>query len=64
MDLKNIKVIYGGSVKPDNAKDLLNSYLIDGCLVGGSSVKFNEFYSIMKIADAVNLKNNKKVYGV
>ena len=34
----NIKFIYGGSVSPDNAEDILNSKIVDGALVGGASL--------------------------
>lgn len=34
-----VRILYGGSVKPDNARDLLMQYEIDGALVGGASLK-------------------------
>jgi len=34
-----IRILYGGSVKPDNAKDLLSCENIDGALVGGASLE-------------------------
>jgi triosephosphate isomerase (TIM) len=37
---------YGGSVKPDNAADLLAQNDIDGALIGGASLKANSFLSI------------------
>lgn len=39
---------YGGSVKPDNAKDLLTQPDIDGALVGGASLKIDDFVAIVK----------------
>jgi triosephosphate isomerase len=33
-----IRVLYGGSVKPDNAADLMSQTDIDGVLVGGASL--------------------------
>lgn len=38
---------YGGSVKPDNANSLLNQSDIDGALVGGASLKANDFLGII-----------------
>jgi triosephosphate isomerase len=39
---------YGGSVKPDNAKDLLSQPDVDGALVGGASLKAEQFLPIVK----------------
>ena len=39
-------VLYGGSVKPGNVKDLLASPEIDGVLVGGASLKVASFWKI------------------
>jgi len=39
---------YGGSVKPDNAKELLSMSDIDGALVGGASLKVEDFTAIAK----------------
>lgn len=38
---------YGGSVKPDNATELMNMYEIDGALVGGASLKAESFLEII-----------------
>lgn len=46
-----VRIIYGGSVKSANAKDLFNQADIDGGLVGGASLEVNEFISICKSAD-------------
>jgi triosephosphate isomerase len=40
-------ILYGGSVKPQNAKDLFEMPDIDGGLVGGASLNFNEFEKIV-----------------
>lgn len=45
---KKIKIIYGGSVTPDNAKKLIIQPDIDGCLVGHESLKIEDFYKIAK----------------
>lgn len=43
-----IRIQYGGSVKPDNAKTLLTMPNIDGALVGGASLKADSFTGIIK----------------
>ena len=43
-----IIILYGGSVKPDNAKELLSLPNIDGVLVGGASLKVESFLDIFK----------------
>lgn len=42
----NVKVLYGGSVKVDNYKEYLNFDSIDGVLVGGASLKVDEFWKM------------------
>jgi triosephosphate isomerase (TIM) len=41
-----IRILYGGSVKPANAKDLLGLDNVDGALVGGASLKAADFLAI------------------
>jgi len=41
-------ILYGGSVKPANAKELFSKKDIDGGLVGGASLKANDFEQIIK----------------
>jgi len=41
-----IRVLYGGSVKPSNAKELLSVADVDGALVGGASLKADDFLRI------------------
>lgn len=43
-----ITIQYGGSMKPENAKDLLSQADIDGGLVGGASLKADSFFEIIK----------------
>ena len=43
-----IPLLYGGSCKPDNAKELFNQPDIDGGLIGGASLKANSFLDIVK----------------
>lgn len=44
------RILYGGSVKPDNAKGLLACPDIDGALVGGASLKADSFAAIVEAA--------------
>ncbi|MEO1527475.1 MAG: triose-phosphate isomerase [Planctomycetota bacterium] len=48
-----VRIQYGGSVKPGNAKELLSQPNIDGALVGGASLKVDDFVAIIE-ADAAN----------
>jgi len=45
-----VRIQYGGSVKPDNAKELLSKPNIDGALVGGASLKAADFLGIIEAA--------------
>jgi triosephosphate isomerase len=45
---KNLRILYGGSVKPDNAKSLMSQEEIDGALVGGASLDPKSFAAIVK----------------
>jgi triosephosphate isomerase len=52
------RILYGGSVKPDNASDLLSQHDVDGALVGGASLDPGSFLSIAKSAkSAPSLKS-------
>jgi len=44
---EQIRIQYGGSVKPENAKELLSQPNIDGALVGGASLKAESFLGII-----------------
>jgi len=44
---ENIPILYGGSVKPNNAEDLLAKEDIDGALVGGACLNADSFISII-----------------
>ena len=46
--LKNFKILYGGSVKANNSKDISNLLNVDGALIGGASLKSDEFNKIIK----------------
>jgi triosephosphate isomerase len=43
---QGIRILYGGSVKPANAKELMEVADVDGALVGGASLKADEFLAI------------------
>jgi triosephosphate isomerase len=45
-----VRIQYGGSVKPENARDLLSQQDIDGALVGGASLDARSFAQIAKAA--------------
>lgn len=45
-----MRILYGGSVKPSNAKELLNLPDVDGALIGGASLKVEDFIAIAKNA--------------
>jgi triosephosphate isomerase (TIM) len=44
-----LRILYGGSVKPDNVKGLMREEEIDGALVGGASLDPNAFASIVRL---------------
>ncbi len=44
---EEIRIQYGGSVKPFNAAELMNMSDIDGALVGGASLKVDDFMAII-----------------
>jgi triosephosphate isomerase (TIM) len=46
----NVPVLYGGSVKPDNAAVLLSQPDVDGALVGGASLELESFIAICRAA--------------
>src|SRR5205814_2725265 len=48
--LIDVPILYGGSVKPDNAAELLAQPDVDGALVGGASLEVDSFLAICKAA--------------
>jgi triosephosphate isomerase len=48
--LLDVPVLYGGSVKPDNAAELLAQSDVDGALVGGASLELESFTAICRTA--------------
>ena len=47
-----VRILYGGSVKPENAKDLMSRPDIDGALVGGASLKADLFVPIIRFRES------------
>ncbi len=45
---RQLRIVYGGSVKPDNVDGLLQQPDIDGALVGGASLKADDFMRIVR----------------
>ncbi|MCD4812627.1 triose-phosphate isomerase [bacterium] len=45
---QSVRIQYGGSVKPDNVKELMAKEDIDGALVGGASLKADSFIALVK----------------
>ncbi len=45
---ESLRILYGGSVKPENAKSLMSEEEIDGALVGGASLNATSFAAIIK----------------
>ncbi|MFN2145002.1 MAG: triose-phosphate isomerase [Anaerolineales bacterium] len=47
---QGVRVLYGGSVKPENARDFFSEEEVDGALVGGASLKSADFIAITEAA--------------
>ena len=45
-----VRIQYGGSVKPDNIKELLSKEHIDGALVGGASLQADSYLTLLEAA--------------
>ena len=45
-----VRILYGGSVKPDNAEGLFSNPDIDGGLIGGASLNADDFLAICRAA--------------
>jgi len=50
-----VRIQYGGSVKPENAAELMSQPDIDGALVGGASLKSDSFVGIIKASGGVKV---------
>ena len=47
-----VRILYGGSMKPDNAQELMSQADIDGGLIGGASLKPSDFLAICQAGEA------------
>lgn len=54
-EAENIRILYGGSVKPENSQSLLEKPDVDGALVGGACLNVNSFCDIIKTASTINV---------
>lgn len=53
-DAETVRILYGGSVKPSNAAEFLSCEHIDGALVGGASLKADDFWEIAQVCAGQN----------
>ena len=44
---ENVSILYGGSVKPDNAKEIFSKPDVDGGLIGGAALNATDFFGII-----------------
>ena len=58
---ERIRILYGGSVKPDNVAEILSIDDVDGALVGGASLSSNDFWSLCANAAKLFAMLNRKV---
>ena len=49
-----VQIVYGGSMKPHNAEELLSQDDVDGGLIGGASLQADSFHQIIEIADELS----------
>lgn len=49
-DFESVRILYGGSVKPENASEILSISNVNGALVGGASLKSDDFWAIADAA--------------
>ena len=43
---ESVSILYGGSIKPNNARDIFSNQDVDGGLIGGASLNANDFIDI------------------
>lgn len=55
-----VRILYGGSVKPDNVQQLMEKPNLDGALVGGASIKAESFIQIVANSITKELEGNQK----
>lgn len=47
----DVRILYGGSVKPDNAREIFSKPDVDGGLIGGAALKADDFAAIVKATE-------------
>lgn len=50
----DVKILYGGSCTPANAAELFSQPDVDGGLIGGASLKLNDFLELIRIAESIH----------
>ncbi len=50
---QKIRILYGGSMKPENSEELLSQTDVDGGLIGGASLKADSFSKIIEISESI-----------
>ena len=56
---EKMRILYGGSVKPANAVELLGVENVDGALVGGASLKAADFLAICEAYHSFEVASNR-----
>ncbi len=59
-----LRILYGGSVKPSNARDILTLPEVGGALVGGASLKAVDFEAIFRTVSAPAAPNHRLPHGI
>ena len=55
---QDLRILYGGSVMADNAAEFIQQLEIDGALVGGASLKADQFVSIIRQTEEIFFPTN------
>lgn len=50
---ESVSILYGGSVKPENAREIFGQQDVDGGLIGGASLKYEAFAKLIEIGEEV-----------
>ena len=53
---ESVSILYGGSIKPNNARDIFSNQDVDGGLIGGVSLDAESFVSIIEMAESLSTK--------
>ncbi|MCW3490006.1 triose-phosphate isomerase [Dethiobacter alkaliphilus] len=57
---RDIKILYGGSVSPDNVDEFTASYVLHGALVGNASLDANKFSSLIQNGGGIRTASNQQ----